>query len=1477
MSAILSCVSRKGYVVKELEPISGVSVSLIVPVFNAEEYLPQFFACLDAQVLRDFEVVIVDDGSSDGSLVLLENYAALHENVVLIRQGNKGAGAARNVALEQARGEYVVFIDADDVFSPIYLSSVYVKAKQESADIVVLGVLVISDGTSITSYPRVCDTPGLRGRNIFSWRDAPERVLSLSGMQATWSRMYRRSFLLEKNLLYPEVATNNDWPFSVLAILQAERIAWLRETPYIHVRRLDNDSITAKKRNSHMFDVFEACEFVLQGARQLPHYEHIRSGIWHRIGYSIFAAVAFYNWGEGANDEMRDFIERVPDFLHRLGMLETDMEAIARQDATTAGMLQVLCKRSVREIEDVLSVPFVLALYAEQLGDVLPLVEVQRYKRLGFSFSSIDIYVPSNISVDKSDIGVLADELESGWLRVHQLQEGAEGSWFVEAIANNPHAHCVLGNAHAVGSSSYLDHFVTPMLAFPNAAVAASTRTVFLRDGTTIEPDLWMETAVVSDGASANLWVDTSGYYLIPCGVLDNQKAKTLYTQMPPVAHNHDEYVLNGVLQGCGVLVATRRGKLPHSRKIGGSGHIKDIEDGILEWIETNRAFGVEDSAHGGYTREQYWELLAEQFEYQHEQNRHQLAEARGRMQTLQEDIARYRNASESIDSLADSIVIFGASFEELLQSRAVQEAQELRHVQCRMSRLQDELDKIQLEANTSRVAYPEKLPFSVGTEDCAWDWGQRMCIEIPVSDNNYNYFVVLQAEPSFAYRVVVTMTEGNASGAELRLWDSEKQSEMYRKYVPKGDSIEFAFAVLPEAENVNLLVYPEGIGKTAGFSATIRAEIQTASVDRMRPAISIIIPMHNCSEYVAPIITMLENQTFADFEAICVIDGATDDTADVVKRFSEKDLRIKCVVLQENSGPGEARNTGIDMARGRYIAFWDADDYYSPDYLKRLYDAAERFNGQIVICRYKKHNVDTPDDTKGLGFDVKTFKENTVYANKDINQLFTAFGPRVAHKLFATDFIKEHDLRFPETKMAEDVFFSYASLSVADRILVIHDTLHTYNVHSDSNSLTGNRSLYQHHTVEMLRELYGWLKAKSIWDIYGEEYFRRVNASLIFNERKGTTTRYVSDFAHMLNAEEPWKSMTSKEVLKYLEEGVLASNSTANLLRQLSLIIYGRDLEKEDSLPIGIDSKTTPICMIADENYLLPTMVTIQSLFANTPEGTYHKVIVILSGNISKEHISLFEMLSCEKGKVHVLLMPEKADDNRIKTSDRHRHVSNAALYKFELPVLLRPYDRALYLDSDLIIKGDISSLLQSQLENKYAAAVESFSATIYVKDLYENLGVKHYFNTGVMLLNLARMRREEIGNILLDYRLNGWNYFVDQDSFNAVFHDEVLFLPPWYNLQYTSIYRFSPEEMGELYNIPTTHNWDSLFEESVIFHYASNDKPWKYNNVWKGDLWHSYYSQLPNSIKEHFPLQLGKLRNPKEPKPSQCGETDI
>ena len=97
-------------------------ISVVIPVYNAEQFLP---ACLDSVLHQDypsFEILVIDDGSTDGSAALIDRYAAREPRIVALHQRNAGVSAARNRGLTEARGEYIAFVDADDRVTPSYLS-----------------------------------------------------------------------------------------------------------------------------------------------------------------------------------------------------------------------------------------------------------------------------------------------------------------------------------------------------------------------------------------------------------------------------------------------------------------------------------------------------------------------------------------------------------------------------------------------------------------------------------------------------------------------------------------------------------------------------------------------------------------------------------------------------------------------------------------------------------------------------------------------------------------------------------------------------------------------------------------------------------------------------------------------------------------------------------------------------------------------------------------------------------------------------------------------------------------------------------------------------------------------------------------------------------------------------------------------------------------------------------------------------------
>ena len=124
-------------------------------------------------------------------------------------------------------------------------------------------------------------------------------------------------------------------------------------------------------------------------------------------------------------------------------------------------------------------------------------------------------------------------------------------------------------------------------------------------------------------------------------------------------------------------------------------------------------------------------------------------------------------------------------------------------------------------------------------------------------------------------------------------------------------------------------------------------------------PLISIVTPVYNTEKYLSECLDSIFAQTMPDIELICVDDGSTDNSLNILKDYQKKHKNLK-VISQKNGGPGVARNTGIDNATGKYICFWDSDDIFEPDALEKLYNQAEKNKADITICRMQMFNTQT-------------------------------------------------------------------------------------------------------------------------------------------------------------------------------------------------------------------------------------------------------------------------------------------------------------------------------------------------------------------------------------------------------------------------------------------------------------------------------------------------------------------------------------
>ena len=233
--------------------MEDILVSVIVPVYNVENYLIQCLDSITGQVLKNIEIICVDDSSTDDSKKILEEYAEKDERIKVITQPNRGAGAARNNGLSVAKGKYLSFLDSDDFFEPDMLDLAYNKAEEDKADFV-----VFKSDQYYTEENRYVEVPWtLREKEIppytpFSHRQMTDNIFKVFVGWA-WDKLYNREFVLKNHLLFQEQRTSNDLLFVFSAVALAKRISVVKKV-LAHQRRDAKDSLSKTRENSwHCF------------------------------------------------------------------------------------------------------------------------------------------------------------------------------------------------------------------------------------------------------------------------------------------------------------------------------------------------------------------------------------------------------------------------------------------------------------------------------------------------------------------------------------------------------------------------------------------------------------------------------------------------------------------------------------------------------------------------------------------------------------------------------------------------------------------------------------------------------------------------------------------------------------------------------------------------------------------------------------------------------------------------------------------------------------------------------------------------------------------------------------------------------------------------------------------------------------------------------------------------------------------------
>ena len=281
-------------------------------------------------------------------------------------------------------------------------------------------------------------------------------------------------------------------------------------------------------------------------------------------------------------------------------------------------------------------------------------------------------------------------------------------------------------------------------------------------------------------------------------------------------------------------------------------------------------------------------------------------------------------------------------------------------------------------------------------------------------------------------------------------------------------------------------------------------------------PLISIIIPVYNAQRYLHRCLQSIISQTYQNFEVILVNDGSTDNSYQVCQEFTNKDKRIT-VITQTNSGASSARNRGIEIAKGEWITFIDADDYVERDYIECL---CENITDEktLIIQGLKQVNI-KGEEIKKIEFENTTLTDTEIQKAFDEHEIFE-YGYTVA-KLYNLNIIKKHDIKFDEQiSYSEDMLFMLEYILNCDTIKFIEGANYYYitdnsNLSQRYNSFKSEYQLFTKYkktnlaiadkwsfTPSYKSQRYGALMLmRSIYCLYKRgNYSRRKRISIIKN-----------------------------------------------------------------------------------------------------------------------------------------------------------------------------------------------------------------------------------------------------------------------------------------------------------------------------------------------------------------------------------------
>ena len=260
-----------------------VILSVVSPVYNGVKYLEPFLRSVQQQSFPHFELIMVDDGSTDSSIEIIKTYQKKDSRIHMIGQNHKGAGSARNFGLSRAKGQYIIFLDCDDWFSEDFFKTMIDRIEADQSDIAICEFFIYNQQTGEMEKSAIPETGNqkIERTNLVFDIFAPN----------PWTKLYRISFLKKNKLLFQEIPSCNDWSFAYTSLACAEKISVIRK-PLVYYRTKTTTSISSY-RYKRTKDIVWAIKHLRQELKSRALFSQYKEGFARKsISHLVYEALS---------------------------------------------------------------------------------------------------------------------------------------------------------------------------------------------------------------------------------------------------------------------------------------------------------------------------------------------------------------------------------------------------------------------------------------------------------------------------------------------------------------------------------------------------------------------------------------------------------------------------------------------------------------------------------------------------------------------------------------------------------------------------------------------------------------------------------------------------------------------------------------------------------------------------------------------------------------------------------------------------------------------------------------------------------------------------------------------------------------------------------------------------------------------------------------------------------------------------------